>query len=67
MPDNRELPEGARQSKVNGELASEQPAEGLPRFIWEISEISFSENRLCRFGRNIRRIKGQSMAVLRRA
>lgn len=41
MPDNRELPEGARQSKVNGELASEQPAEGLARFIREISEKVF--------------------------
>lgn len=44
MWDNRELPDGARQSEAGGELASEQPTEnGMPK---------------SRLGRNTRRIKG---------
>lgn len=44
MWDHRELPDGARQSEADSELASEQPTEnGIP------------ESRL---GRNTRRIKG---------
>ena len=44
MWDNRELPDGARQSEAVSELASEQP----------------TENRamVSRLGRNTRRIKG---------
>lgn len=53
MWENRELPDGARQSEADSELASEQPTEtGMP------------ESRL---GRNTRRIKGADMYVSSRA
>lgn len=47
MWDNRELPDGARQSEAVSELASEQPTE--------------SRAMVSRLGRNTRRIKGSGM------
>ncbi len=47
MWDNRELPDGARQSEAVSELASEQPTE--------------SRTMVSRLGRNTRRTKGSGM------